>query len=95
MRRAIVLLMGLNATFLQPFLTYTWPTATTLGLNSESTYDWTPHQWTVPLNLFASQVLPIGGRPVSFTLGGRWYPERPQGAPDWGLRFVVTLLFPR
>jgi hypothetical protein len=27
--------------------------------------------------------------------GRRYYAERPSGGPDWGLRFVVTFLFPK
>ena len=30
-----------------------------------------------------------------FTLGWRYYAEKPADGPDWGLRFVVTLLFPQ
>ena len=37
-----------NATFLQPFLTYTTPTQWTFALNTESTYDWEAEQWSVP-----------------------------------------------
>src|SRR4029077_16393326 len=33
-----------DATFLQPFLAYTTRTYTTLGLNTESTYDWRAEQ---------------------------------------------------
>ena len=86
---------SVNATFLQPFLTYTTKKATTLGLNTESTYDWTSDRWTVPLNLSVSQLLKVGGKPVSVSLGGRYYATTPTGGPDWGLRFVVTLLFPK
>jgi hypothetical protein len=85
----------MNATFIQPFLAYTWPTATTVTLNTESTYDWRGHQWTVPINLMVSQVLKIGGQPVSFQFGPRYYAEGPSGAPEWGIRFNITLLFPR
>lgn len=84
-----------NATFLQPFVSYTTKTYTTFGLNTESTYDWENSQWTVPLNLQVSQLLKIGPEPVQFTLGGRYYAEKPEGGPDWGLRFTVTLLFPK
>jgi hypothetical protein len=84
-----------NSTFLQPFLNYTSRTHTTLGLNTESTLDWVTDQWTVPINVFANQVVKIRGLPLSFTLGGRPYADRPTGGPDWGLRFVLTLLFPR
>jgi hypothetical protein len=84
-----------NATFLQPFLSYTTKTYTTFGLNTESTYDWEDSQWTVPLNLTVAQLLKLGGQPVQFQAGGRVYAERPDGGPDWGLRFTVTLLFPK
>jgi hypothetical protein len=84
-----------NATFLQPFVSHTWPTATTLSLNSESTYDWTGSQWTVPINLFVNQIVKVGGMPVQFFFGGRYYAEAPDGGPEWGLRFGFTLLFPK
>jgi hypothetical protein len=83
-----------NATFLQPFVTYTTKTLTTFGLNTETTYDWENEQGTVPLNWFAQQLLKIGKQPVAFQLGARYYAEKPAGGPDWGLRFAVTLLFP-
>ena len=84
-----------NATFLQPFVSYTWPTATTLGLNTETTYDWTGEQWTVPINLTLAQLVKFGNQPVQFTLGGRYYAESPENGPEWGIRFVVTVLFPK
>jgi hypothetical protein len=84
-----------NATFLQPVVSYTTKTYTTLGLNTESTYDWKNSEWTVPINLAVSQLLKIGKLPISLGLGGRYYAEKPSGGPDWGLRFIVTLLFPK
>jgi len=84
-----------NATFLQPFLSYTTKTYTTFSLNTESTYDWDAEQWTVPVNVLASQLVKFGKQPVSFGLGYRDYVEAPTGGPDWGLRFVVTFLFPK
>jgi hypothetical protein len=32
---------------------------------------------------------------VQFSGSARYYAEAPKGGPDWGLRFVVTLLFPK
>jgi len=84
-----------NATFLQPFFTYTTGTHTTFSLNTESSYDWENSQWTVPINLGVSQLLKIGGSPIQFQLGGRYYGETPANGPDWGLRFGVTFLWPR
>lgn len=86
---------SVSSTFLQPFLSYTTHTFTTIGLNTESTYDWKSSQWTVPINLTVSQLLRIGGQPVSFLLGVREYAQNPTGGPDWGMRFQVTLLFPK
>ncbi len=82
-----------NATFLQPFLSYTTKTHTTFGVNTESTYDWLRHQWTVPLNANISQLLKIGKQPISVGIGARYYADKPAGGPDWGLRFTVTFLF--
>jgi hypothetical protein len=83
-----------NSTFLQPFLAYTTKKAFTLTLNTESTYDWETEQWTVPINLIGSQLLRIGDQSVQVGLGGRWFVEKPDSGPEWGIRFVVTLLFP-
>ncbi|MGO8926723.1 MAG: transporter [Limisphaerales bacterium] len=84
-----------NATFIQPFVSFTTRTFTTFGLNTESTYDWSHSQWTVPLNVNVSQLLKVGKQPIQFALGLKYYAERPIDGPDWGLRFAVTFLFPK
>ena len=84
----------LSSTFLQPFLAYQTKTHTTFTINSESAYDWTNEQWTVPLNAMVTQLVKIGKMPVSFQFGGRYYAEKASEGPDWGLRFTVTLVFP-
>jgi len=85
----------ISATSLQPFLAYQTKTYTTFSINTESTYDWKSEQWTVPINLTVAQMVKIGGMPIQFTLGGRYYADKPDGGPDWGLRFGVTFLFPK
>jgi len=86
---------NVNSTFLQPFISFTTKKQTTFSLNTESTYDWERTQWTVPLNATVSQLVKIGKMPVQFTLGARYYAEKPANGPEWGLRFVATLLFPK
>jgi hypothetical protein len=86
---------NVNATFLQPFLSYSTKTFTSFTVNTESTYDWQAHQWTVPLNFMVSQMIKIGKMPISLQLGYRYYAQRPAGGPDWGLRFNITFLFPK
>jgi hypothetical protein len=84
-----------SATFLQPFVAHTWPFGFTLTANTETTYDWAAEEWTVPLNLLATQVLRVRGQPISLQLGGRYYADTPPGGPDWGVRAAITFLFPR
>jgi hypothetical protein len=84
-----------SQTFLQPFLSYTTSTHTTFGVQTESAYDWTNTKWTVPLIAPISQVLKVGGQPISLQLGPKWYAEGPTLTPDWGIRFAVILLFPK
>lgn len=84
-----------SSTFLQPFLAYTTKKQTTFTLNSETTYDWVREQATVPFNAMVSQLVKIGKLPVNFQVGARYYADKPPGGPDWGLRFTVTLLFPK
>ncbi len=83
-----------DQTFLQPFLAYTWKDSTTLTLNTESTYNWTADEWTVPINLIVSHIYNFGHQPVSLAIGGRYYAETPREGPDWGVRAVATFLFP-
>ena len=84
-----------SSTFLQPFLAHNWKSGFGLTLQTETTYDWRGNQWTVPINLVASQVLKLGPQRVQLSLGGRYYAEAPEFGPDWGVRAVVTLLFPK
>jgi len=85
-----------NASFVQPFVSYTTPDAWTFTLNTESTYDWRGSQWTVPINALASKVTRIGDQLVSIGGGLRYWADGPDGAPSGlGLRLVVTLLFPK
>lgn len=86
---------SVNATFLQPFLSYTTPSATTFTANIESTYDWQRNQWNVPVNVVVSQLLKVGDQPIQVFGGLRYYLEKPTGGPEWGLRFGVTFLFPK
>jgi hypothetical protein len=84
-----------DQTFLQPFGSYTNRMHTSFVLNTESTYDWTNSDWTVPVNALVSQLVKVSGVPLSFGFGARYYATAPDGGPDWGLRLLVTFLFPR
>ncbi|SDX34997.1 hypothetical protein SAMN05444336_104378 [Albimonas donghaensis] len=85
-----------NATFMQPFLSYTTPEAWTFTVNTETTYDWGSESWSVPLNAVVSKVVTLGAQPVSLFAGARYWAEAPAGGPEGlGLRIGLTFLFPR
>jgi len=87
---------SVNATFVQPFVTYVTSTFTTYAVNTESTYDWNNAQWTVPVNLTVAQLLRVGDQLLQLAVGARYWAESSDLAPEgWGFRFTTTLLFPR
>ena len=86
----------INATFVQPFVSYVTKTKTTFGVMSESTYDWEHEAWSVPLNAQVAQMFKIGPQIMQLLLGARYWVESPEGGPEgWGLRVQLTLLYPK
>lgn len=85
-----------NATFLQPFIAHTWPTATTMSLNMEMTYDWEENDAAPVVNLFVAQMLPVGGQLIQLGAGARYWLDAPEAGPEgFGARATLTFLFPR
>lgn len=85
-----------NVTFLQPFLSYTTPSAWSFTIQTESTYDWEGSQWTVPINALATKVVAIGSQRLQLGGGLRYWAASPDAGPEGiGFRFFVTFLFPR
>ena len=65
--------------------------------NTESTYEWNTKQWSVPINLTATQMLRIGHQALTLQVGARYWADTPDtsGPKGWGLRFAVNFLFPK
>lgn len=85
-----------NATFVQPFLSYTTADAWSFTLNSEATYDWANDKLSVPINVIVSKLVKVGEQPVSLFVGGRYNAISPEAGPKGlGIRAGVTLLFPK
>ena len=86
----------LNATFLQPFVSYVTQTKTTVALNLESTYDWESEEWLVPVNLMVNQMAKFGPQIMQLGVGARYWADSPDGAADeWGFRLQATFLYPK
>ncbi|TXS95913.1 transporter [Parahaliea maris] len=85
-----------NSTFVQPFIAYNTPTATTIAMNLETTYDWEADEASVPVNLMVNQVLKFGGQLVQVGAGVRYWLESTDAGPEgWGGRINLVLLFPK
>jgi hypothetical protein len=74
----------ISNTFIQPFVAYTWPSAWTLAVQSESSYNWNAETWSVPINIALSRLVRIGKLPVSLQAGVGYWAE----SPDWGPKGV-------
>jgi hypothetical protein len=85
-----------NATFIQPFLVYTTPTAWSVALNMEASANWNGSDtWTAPAHVTVSKLTKFGPFPLNVGAGVGAFTAVPGGRPDWRLRFQVTLLLPR
>jgi hypothetical protein len=85
-----------NASFVQPFITYTTPGALTIALNSETTYDWQASEAAIPINLQLNQLFNIEGQRVQIGGGLRYWAKSSRNGPEGlGARFNVVFLFPK
>jgi len=86
----------INATSLQPFVSYTTKTRTTFGLVTESVYDWDAEQWSVPVIPGVQQLFKIGPQIMQLSVFGKYWAEAPDNGPDgWGFRAQLTFVFPQ
>ena len=86
---------GVNRIFLQPFYSYQYRDSTTISINTETTYDWLAHAWTVPIDFGVSHIYKFGGQPVSLGAQAKVYLTSPNNQPGWGARLSATFLFPK
>lgn len=83
-----------NGSYFQPFVSHTFKTATSIGEDSESSYNWLNEQWTISFNTTLSQVFKIGKIPVQIGLALQYFAESPVPGQQWGLRVNFTPMFP-
>lgn len=86
----------LNATFVQPFLSYTTPSAWTFTALTEATYDWEGGELAAPLILVGNKVVRLGNQLASVGGGIRYWAKSTDNGPEgFGARVVFTLMFPK
>ena len=90
-----------STTLLQPMIFYNFPKVGGLavGYNAAITYDWNNkagNNLQLPMGGVVSRTTDLGGGyGLELVLGTYAYPVKPDGGPDWSLKFGVTLLLPR
>ena len=85
----------ISSMFIQPFLAKGLGKGRTLSLQAESTYNWKTKEWSIPISLLYSKVSKWGKQMVSNQIGAGWYATSPSGGPEWQLRYMMVLLFPK
>ena len=86
----------ISNTFVQPFAAYTWPSAWTASVQTETSYNWETEQWSVPVNAALSKLVMFGKLPVSLQGGVGYWAESPDNGPE-GFRFRLqaNIVLPR
>ncbi len=85
-----------NASFVQPFVSYITPKKLTYYINTESTYDWNQKKWSVPVNFGANQLMKFGNQLMQIGGGARYWVESSDAGPKgWALRVNVVFVFPK
>jgi hypothetical protein len=85
-----------NQLFLQPFFAHNWKSGAGVTLNSEMTFNWQANTTTIFFNPTVSGVTKLGTQTISLALGPRIpLAGPPGGKTDFGLRAVLTLVFPQ
>lgn len=85
----------INNTFIQPFVSYTWPNAWTMSVQTESEYNWKSEKWSVPVNAAISKLVYFGKLPVSLQAGVGYWLEAPEAGPEgWRFRLQVNFVLP-
>jgi len=88
--------IDISNTFMQPFVAYTWPSAWTVSMQTESTYNWELEQWSIPVNAAAAKLVKIGKLPVSLQAGVGYWVESPDVGPEgWRFRLQANIVLPK
>jgi len=86
----------ISNTFMQPFVAYTWPSAWTVSMQTESNYDWELEQWSIPVNTAVARLVKFGKVPVSLQAGVGYWVESPDAGPEgWRFRLQANIVLPK
>ena len=75
-------------------MSYTFKDTLTIAVQTQASHLWSQGQWTVPLIATVGKIFKFGDQLVQIALGPKYYIDRPVTAPQWGIQFNVTLIYP-
>ncbi|WP_224483314.1 hypothetical protein [Robertkochia aurantiaca] len=84
----------INTTFVQPFIAKNFAGGWAVAFNTELSQDWDNGNTNGNINLVGSKVVTLGDQMAQVFLGPR-FPYGNANTADFGVRFGLTLLFPK
>jgi hypothetical protein len=85
---------NINATFINPFITYNWKSGAGITLNNEYTHDWENDLDVFVVIPTFTAITKFGSQTVGFAIGPRIH-FAPETRPDYGIRAAIILVFPK
>ncbi len=85
----------INATFFQPFMTYSTKTGASFSVASENTQSWDNKIFGGFVGTYFAKVTKFGNQMVQLGGGPKVYYGNNPFNPDWGIRFNMIFLFPK
>ena len=83
----------INMTMVQPFIAYRLGNGWSVSTNVEITYDWVDDQFIIPWEVGVGKVIKIANViPVSIGIAPRYYIERSDFDPRWGVRLTMAVI---
>ncbi len=76
---------------MEPRLTYTFGTGTTVGIDAEFQRNWEQNTWVAPVRIGIGQLTLIRNHPVKFAIAYKHYLLDDNNAAEWGVDFRITV----
>lgn len=89
---------SVNAMLFQPFINYNFKKGWYATSSPIITANWqadSDERWTVPVGAGVGRIFKVGKQPLNAQLGAYYNVEKPDGAPDWNIRFQLQFMFPK
>jgi len=85
-----------DATYFEPWVSYTTESDTTFSVSVETVYDWEAKEASIPINFIVDQLFKVGEQYISIAPSVHYWLDSPESGPEgFGFRLQITFLFPK